>query len=90
MLTSLTDVDGYRVNYEYYTSSPYRVRRITEFGGNVKGNSLTLTYGYNSTKFTDNKKEAKSIALTTAETFCTFMTALAMLQAHDSIPAEIM
>lgn len=91
MLTSLTDVDGYRVNYEYYTSSPYRVKRITEFGGNVKGNSLTLTYGYNSTKFTDNKKkEAKSIALTTAETFCTFMTALAMLQAHDSIPAEIM
>ena len=59
MLTSLTDVDGYRVNYEYYTSSPYRVRRITEFGGNVKGNSLTLTYGYNSTKFTDNKKRSE-------------------------------
>lgn len=59
MLTSLTDVDGYRVNYEYYTSSPYRVKRITEFGGNVKGNSLTLTYGYNSTKFTDNKKRSE-------------------------------
>lgn len=55
MLTSAANVDGYSVKYSYYGTMPYRVKKITEFGGSTEGNSLTLTYGYNSTKFTDHK-----------------------------------
>src|SRR5699024_7735232 len=43
----------------YYGTQPYRVKKITEYGGSTEGNSLTLTYGYNSTKFTDNKNRSE-------------------------------
>ena len=59
MLTSVTDIDGYSVKYSYYGTQPYRVKKITEYGGATEGNSLTLTYGYNSTKFTDNKNRSE-------------------------------
>ena len=52
MLTSLTDVDGYRVNYEHYTSSPYRVRRITEFG---RLSLIHISQGLESSDETDVK-----------------------------------
>ena len=47
MLTDAADIDGYHVKYEYYGTSPYRVKKITEYAGTTEGNSLTLTYGYN-------------------------------------------
>ena len=59
MITSVTDIDGYSVRYSYYGTQPYRVKKITEYGGSTEGNSLTLTYGYNSTKFTDNKNRSE-------------------------------
>ena len=55
MLTEVHNIDGYSVKYGYYGTKPYRVKSITEYAGTQKGNSLSLTYGYNSTKFTDNK-----------------------------------
>ena len=54
-LNSVTNVDGYQVKYTYYGTVPYRVKKIAEYGADTAGNSLTLTYGCNSTKFTDNK-----------------------------------
>ena len=59
MLTSAADIDGYAMKYSYYGTQPYRVKKITEYGGSTEGNSLTLTYGYNSTKFTDNKNRSE-------------------------------
>ena len=59
MLTAVTNSDGYSVKYAYYSTQPYRVRKITEYGGTTEGNSLTLTYGYNSTKFTDRKNRSE-------------------------------
>ncbi|MDO4337443.1 MAG: RHS repeat-associated core domain-containing protein [Eubacteriales bacterium] len=59
MLASAANVDGYTVKYSYYGTNPYRVKKITESAGTAEGNSLTLTYGYNSTKFTDNKKRSE-------------------------------
>lgn len=53
MLTEVHNIDGYSVKYGYYGTKPYRVKSITEYAGTQKGNSLSLTYGYNSTKFTD-------------------------------------
>lgn len=59
MLTEVHNIDRYSVKYGYYGTKPYRVKSITEYAGTQKGNSLSLTYGYNSTKFTDNKKRSE-------------------------------
>ena len=74
MLTSLTDIDGYSVKYTYYGTNPYRVRTITEYAGSTAGNSLTLTYGYNSTRFTDNKNRSE---------ICRFNNSGNLLHIHD-------
>ena len=55
MLTSVKNFDGYELRYTYDTRNPYRVKKIAEYAGETAGKSLSLTYGYNSTKFTDNK-----------------------------------
>lgn len=55
LLTSVKNVDNYQVKVEYYNLNPYRVKKLTEYGGAVQGNSLTITYGNNSTKYTDQK-----------------------------------
>lgn len=55
LMRSAAGVDGYQIKYTYHDGKPFRMKTITEYGGGTAGNSLTLTYGYNSTKFTDNK-----------------------------------
>ena len=55
MLASAENINGYQVKYGYYTEEPHRVKSIAEYGDGTKGKSLAMTYGYNSTKFTDNK-----------------------------------
>ena len=55
LLTSVKNFDGYELRYTYDTKNPYRVKKIAEYAGETAGKSLSLTYGYNSTKFTDNK-----------------------------------
>ena len=74
MLTDAADIDGYHVKYGYYGTSPYRVKKITEYAGTTEGNSLTLTYGYNSTKFTDNKNRVE---------ICRFNNSGNLLHIHD-------
>lgn len=59
MLTEIRNVDGYGVKYGYYGTKPYRVKTIIEYGGSLAGEGLTLTYGYNSTKFTDNNNRSE-------------------------------
>lgn len=60
LLQKIRNVDGSEVHYGYYSRNPYRVKQIAEYGtGNKLGNSLTLTYGYNSTKFTDRKNRSE-------------------------------
>ena len=56
LLHQICNVDGYEVHYAYYNINPYRIKRIAEYGNGTKlGESLDISYGYNSTKFTDNK-----------------------------------
>ncbi|MBQ8307160.1 MAG: DNRLRE domain-containing protein, partial [Blautia sp.] len=57
-LTIVSDWSGYAVVYRYYTNDTVRVKDIREYrdpgyASADKGNSLTLTYGYNTTKFVD-------------------------------------
>lgn len=55
-LITIINHDGYKVNYAYYSQIPYRVMRIEEFGSDgIAGGSLNLSYGYNTTVFTDAK-----------------------------------
>lgn len=74
MLAAVTDIDGYNVKYGYYGTLPYRVKKITEYAGTTEGNSLTLSYGYNSTKFTDNKNRSE---------ICRFNNSGNLLHIHD-------
>lgn len=60
-LKRVKNIDGSYIDYTYYPGSVYRVKSITEYGTNgTKGNSLTITYGDNLTKFVDNKGYANN------------------------------
>ncbi|MBQ8306055.1 MAG: DNRLRE domain-containing protein, partial [Blautia sp.] len=63
-LTAVSDWTGYTVVYRYYTQDTVRVKDIREYRNPGiqpadKGNSLTLTYGYNTTKFVDGDERAE-------------------------------
>ncbi len=55
LLTSAKNIDGSHVDYKYNVGLPYRVSNITEYSSsNEVGNSLDMSYGKNSTTFTDS------------------------------------
>lgn len=57
LLTSATDVGGYKVTYAYNitsTTKPNRVIRVTESDGSTTGGSLNIEYAHNQTTFTDH------------------------------------
>ncbi|MGN1270222.1 MAG: RHS repeat-associated core domain-containing protein [Clostridia bacterium] len=55
-LTRVKNIDNSYLDYTYYPGSVYRVKNITEYGTDAtQGNSLTITYGNNLTKFTDEQ-----------------------------------
>ena len=56
LLSKVTDIDGYNLNYTYTTvatGKPTRVASVTERDGDAVGGSLTIQYGHNQTTFTD-------------------------------------
>ena len=56
LLTQAKDIDNYYVDYEYYNENVNRVKSIKEYSSqNEQGNSFTIEYGNNVTKFTDNQ-----------------------------------
>lgn len=53
-LTSAVNYDGYKISYQYYGITPYRVSDISESNtGGTLGDELGVSYGNNSTAFTD-------------------------------------
>lgn len=53
-LVNATNHDGYRIGWSYYGVAPYRVQKISETStSGALGGELTLSYGYNTTVFTD-------------------------------------
>ena len=73
-LTKAQNIDNYKTVYTYYPTGACRVKTITEYGAGQEGDSLTLTYGYNSTKFTDSK--GRSVV-------CRFNNSGNLLHIHD-------
>jgi len=60
LLTSVQDIDGYLLRYNYYPVrdeqwQPYRVSSVSEHDGETTGGTLTIQYGHNQTVFTDGK-----------------------------------
>ena len=54
-LTAVENYDGYKVQYGYTDAAPFRVVSISEYAGSTAGSSLRISYGWNSTSFTDNE-----------------------------------
>lgn len=62
LMTSLTNVSGRKIEYEYYSETPYKLKKVMEYGiDNSLGNSYTTIYGFNSTTFIDSKGIRKII-----------------------------
>lgn len=56
VITKITDVTGLSVDYEYYTGTTKKVKKITQYGlNNKEGKSFTISYGLFNTKIVDNK-----------------------------------
>lgn len=56
LLTSVKNIDNSHVDYEYYNEKSNRVKSIKEYSTqNELGKSINISYGYNITRFTDNK-----------------------------------
>ncbi|AJA46845.1 tRNA(Glu)-specific nuclease WapA [Clostridium pasteurianum DSM 525 = ATCC 6013] len=55
-MNKAVNYDGYKMSYEYYGIAPYRVSKVIEANNNgTLGDELSISYGNNSTTFTDVK-----------------------------------
>ena len=59
LLTSVENFDGYRMVYTY-TGNPTRVETVKEYVGGDSKRTLTVEYGCNINKFTDERGRAES------------------------------
>ena len=63
LMTSVRNIDGYKVNYQYTANAPHRVTSVSESAGNAAGSttgvtagqSYTVEYGDNINIITDHK-----------------------------------
>ncbi len=61
-ISTITDVAGLKINYEYYPNSPYRVSKVTQIGlNNTIGEYFTLDYGFETTNIVDSKGKTKTL-----------------------------
>ncbi|MCD2347840.1 DNRLRE domain-containing protein, partial [Clostridium guangxiense] len=59
-LISAANYDGLKLTYSYYTVAPYRVKQVTQTGADgTGGGSLSISYGFNDTSFTDAKNRTE-------------------------------
>ncbi len=59
-LLSTSNYTGYKISYEYYSMVPYRVSKIRESNvDGTSGNQLGISYGFNTTTFTDVKSKSE-------------------------------
>lgn len=63
LLSSVTDIDGYKISYNYNTlhaGKPTRVISVSENAGTQAGGTTTLSYTFNRTILTDHKGNAQT------------------------------
>lgn len=62
IMTSITDVTGKKITYDYYDQKPYRLKKVSEYGlQNTLGNYFYMNYGYNATIIVDSKNKVKTL-----------------------------
>ena len=62
LISSITDVNGLKISYEYCSELPYRMKKITQYGLNdTLGGSFTVDYGFNSTTIIDHKGRVNTL-----------------------------
>ncbi|MEQ8153732.1 MAG: DNRLRE domain-containing protein, partial [Clostridiaceae bacterium] len=55
-MTDAINYDGMRLDFDYYTASPYRTQKVKLIGSDgASGGELNFDYGFNETSFTDVK-----------------------------------
>ncbi len=56
LIDKITDITGKAIGFTYYSSIPYKISRITEYGlNNNVGKYLDFNYGFDVTTIVDNK-----------------------------------
>lgn len=62
LISSIKDITGIKMNYEYYDKKPYRMKKITQLGlENTVGQSFVLEYGFDTTRITTNSGRTETI-----------------------------
>ncbi|MBQ6282303.1 MAG: DNRLRE domain-containing protein [Bacilli bacterium] len=55
IITEIVDIDQTKIAYEYYEISPFRIKKVSEYGyNNTLGRYYNVLYQFNSTTITDN------------------------------------
>lgn len=62
IISKITDINGLQKVYDYYEQSPYKVKKVSEYGTEgTLGEYYEAIYGFDSTTITDSKGNAKNI-----------------------------
>jgi len=59
LIEFITDINGQKMKYEYFEQSPFRIKKISQYGLNdTIGQYFNVLYGFNSTTIIDNKNRS--------------------------------
>ncbi len=62
IISTITDITGLKMKYEYYSNLPYRVCKVTQIGLNgTVGETFSLEYGFDSTSIIDSKGKTDTL-----------------------------
>ena len=62
LIETIEDTTGIQIKYEYYDTTPYKVKKVTQYGINgTVGNYFTLEYGNQTTKLTNHKNQVQTL-----------------------------
>ena len=58
LITKIIDISGMSIGFEYYETSPFKIKKVTQYGlNNVVGKYKTFEYGFYTTTVTDNNNQ---------------------------------
>ena len=62
IITKITDPTGLSFEYDYYSQSPYRMKKVTQYGlNNEEGRSFDIEYNFNSTTYIENNQKVTTM-----------------------------
>lgn len=66
IISEITDVTGIKIKYDYYDISPYKIKKVTQYGiNNTQGFFYNLEYGNEQTIITDFKDRVEILTFNT-------------------------